>query len=219
MAETGFDVQTLLTGHFAPEQTALVVVDVQNDFCAAGGFFDKVGHPLEMVHRAVDRLETVISEARAVGVTPIFIRAIYDEQYVSEAMRARHVRQDYPLDVCISDQWGSEFFQLRPEPNDIIVVKHRYSAFINTDLPLVLRSRGIKSLILGGVASNVCVESTARDGFMLDYHVMVLSDCSGTYSQELHDATMENIRRSFGVVATADELIGAWENLVAEPAR
>jgi ureidoacrylate peracid hydrolase len=212
------DLGTLLADQFRPDKTALVVVDVQNDFCAPGGWFDRVGHPLDMVHRAVDRIEALIPEARAAGVTPVFIRATYDEPFVSDAMRARHARADYPLDVCISDQWGSEFFQIGPEPGDLVVTKHRYSAFINTDLPLLLRSRGITSLILCGVATNVCVESTARDAFMLDYHVMVLSDCSGTYDQSLHDATMENIRRSFGVVATSDEVIATWSGALAQPA-
>jgi ureidoacrylate peracid hydrolase len=210
------DLERLLTGYFRPERTALLVVDVQNDFCAPGGFFDRVGHPLGMVHEAVDRIEALLPQARAAGVTPIFIRAIYDEPYVSEAMRARHVRGDYPLDVCISDQWGSEFFRVAPEPDDLIVVKHRYSAFINTDLPLLLRSREITSLVLCGVATNVCVESTARDAFMLDHHWMVVSDCCGTYSRSLHDATLENIHRSFGVGTTSDELMTAWESAVAQ---
>lgn len=217
MTASSRDLETLSTAEFRPEKTALIVVDVQNDFCAPGGFFDRVGHPLEMVHGAVDRLEALLPEARAAGVQVVFIKAIYDERHVSDAMRARHERMDYPLDVCLSDTWGSELFRLAPQPEDFIVVKHRYSAFIDTELPLLLRSRGITSIILGGVASNVCVESTARDGFMLDYHVMVLADCSGTYSQELHDATMENIRRSFGVVADSRDLAAAWR-AVLQPA-
>lgn len=210
MSASGSNLESLLAEEFRPEKTAFVVIDVQNDFCAPGGFFDRVGHPLEMVHAAVNRLETTLPAARAAGLQVVFARGIYDDQYVSDAMRARHDRMGYDLDVCISDTWGSQFFQLAPAPEDVIVSKHRYSAFIDTDLPLVLRSRGITSLILGGVATNVCVESTARDGFMLDYHIMVLSDCSATYSQSLHDATMENIHRSFGVVADSRELIAAW---------
>lgn len=206
------DLRSLLGNAFRPQETALVVIDVQNDFCAPGGFFDRVGHPLESVHRAVDRLEALLPAARAAGVQPILVRGIYDEQYVSDAMRARHERMGYPLDVCIGGTWGAEFYRLQPDAGDLLVTKHRYSAFIGTELTVLLRSKGITSLVLGGVATNVCVESTARDAFMLDYHVMVLADCCGTYDEGLHAGTLENIRRSFGIVSTSDEVMGVWED-------
>lgn len=204
-----------IDGLSSPETTALVIVDVQNDFCAPGGFFDRVGHPLESVHRAVDRIEALLPAAREAGVRPIFVRGIYDEEYVSEAMAARHRRMGYPLDVCLSGDWGSEFFQVAPEPADPVITKHRYSAFIDTELNALLRGSGITSLILCGVATNVCVESTARDGYMLDYHIVFLADASATYDQGLHDSTLENIRRSFGVVTTAEELARAWGGRLA----
>lgn len=210
MSRPAVDLESLLGGEFSPDRTALVVVDVQNDFCARGGFFDRVGHDLAMVHAAIDRLEHVLSAARAADVAPIFVRTTYDEPYVSAPMRARYERLGYPLDVLISDTWGAEFFQIAPEAGDLVVTKHRYSAFIDTDLPLHLRSHGITSLILTGVATNVCVESTARDAFMMDYHVMLLEDCCATYSQVLHDTTLENIWRSFGIVADSAELMAAW---------
>ena len=212
-------IEDLVVDAFAPERTALVVIDVQNDFCAPGGFFDKIGHPLDSVHRAVDRIEALLPAARAAGLTTVFVRGIYDPPYVSDVVRARNDRMDYPDETCVSGTWGAEYFKLRPEPGDIEIVKHRYSAFIDTGLPAMLRASKITSLILAGVATNVCVESTARDGYMLDHYVMVLEDCCGTYDQTLHEGTLENVRRSFGVVARSDELMNAWEKALATTAR
>jgi ureidoacrylate peracid hydrolase len=193
-----------------PDVTALIVVDVQNDFCAPQGFFDRIGHDLTAIHAAVDRFLEFIPAARAAGVRVIFVRGIYDEHYLSPAMIARHRRMGYPIDHCLEGTWGADFFRVSPEPGDLVVSKHRYSAFVDTDLAAILRAGSIENLIVGGVATNVCVESTARDGYMRDYHIVFLADCSATYDEELQRATLENIRRSFGIVATSDEVSRVW---------
>jgi ureidoacrylate peracid hydrolase len=108
-------------------------------------------------------------------------------------------------------------YGVAPEPGDPLVTKHRYSAFINTDLDLILRAQGIKSLILTGVATNGCVESTARDGFMLDYYVVFVDDCSATSAGPgPHAGTLANIGRGFGEVVKAADLMSMWAP-VAEP--
>ncbi len=193
-----------------PGTTALVVVDVQNDFCAEGGFFARIGHDLTAIHAAVDRFARLLPVARAAGVRVIFVRGIYDEHYLSPAMIARHERMGYPVEHCLEGTWGADFFRVRPKPGDLVVSKHRYSAFVDTDLPAILRANAIENLVIGGVATNVCVESTARDAYMHDYHVVFLSDCSATYDASLHASTLENIRRSFGIVAAADDVAGIW---------
>jgi ureidoacrylate peracid hydrolase len=93
--------------------------------------------------------------------------------------------------------------------NDV-VVKHRYSAFTGTELDPLLRAQGVENLIFTGITSNVCVESTARDAYMYDYHVVVVSDLTATYAQAPHDATLENIRRAFGRVVTSGEIVDVW---------
>jgi ureidoacrylate peracid hydrolase len=201
-----------LAGRVDPSTTALIVIDVQNDFCAPDGFFDRIGHDLTAIHAAVDRFVELIPVARAAGLRIIFVRGIYDEHYLSPAMIARHRRMDYPVEHCLEGTWGADFFRVRPDPaaGDLVVSKHRYSAFIDTDLPAILRANGIENLVVGGVATNVCVESTARDAYMHDYHVVFLADCSATYDRALHESTLENIRRSFGIVATSDEVVRIW---------
>src|SRR5262249_59917777 len=104
---------------------------------------------------------------------------------------------------------------IRPRPDEIVVTKHRYGAFEGTDLDLILRSLGIRSVIMTGVATNVCVETTARQAFMKDYYVVFAGDCCAGYSQVLHDSTLVNIDRFFGQVVTASQITACWPLLAA----
>jgi ureidoacrylate peracid hydrolase len=193
--------------------TRLLVVDVQNDFCAPGGWIDRHGADLDGIHRAVDKLMWLIPRARAAGIKPIFVRAIYDLIYLSPPMLERHKRLGFSTAHCQSGTWGADFFGVHPEEGDIVITKHRYSAFVDTELGPLLRAQRVENLIVTGITSNVCVESTARDAYMLDYHVVFPSDCSATYEEAAHFATLQNIRRAFGIVTDAAEIVGAWERL------
>jgi ureidoacrylate peracid hydrolase len=105
----------------------------------------------------------------------------------------------------------AEFYDgFAPLADERIVIKHRYSAFINTDLNTVLKVKGVESMLVTGVATNVCVETTARDGFMFDYYVTLVGDCCAAYELRLHDNTLENIRGNFGLVASSEEVIASW---------
>jgi ureidoacrylate peracid hydrolase len=194
----------------APATTRLLVVDVQNDFLADGGWFANHGHDLGAMRRAVDNIERFLPVARAAGVRPVFIRATYDEKWLSKPMLERHQLVGLDRQHCQEGTWGAEFYVVRPQPGDDVVVKHRYSAFIGTELAPLLRAQGVENLLIVGVTTNVCVESTARDGYMLDYHIVLVEDCTASYSEEPHLATLANIRRAFGRVVTAAEVAAVW---------
>jgi ureidoacrylate peracid hydrolase len=201
-----------------PSTTRFLVIDVQNDFCAEGGWFHKNGQDLTLIHDAVDRLVDFIDIARRAAMPPIFIRAIYDKIYLSPPMVERHRRTGLDLEHCVTGTWGADFFRVAPLEEELVFTKHRYSAFKDTELNAYLRAQRVENLILAGTTSNVCVESTARDAYMLDYHVVFLSDASATYQATAHEATLANIRRAFGIVATADEVTNAWRTIGALPA-
>jgi ureidoacrylate peracid hydrolase len=103
------------------------------------------------------------------------------------------------IPICEPDTPGSEFYGVEPCAGDHIVTKHRYSGFVGTDLDMVLRSKGIETLLFTGVATNVCVETTARDAFNLNYHVVFVEDCCGAFSPEEHASTLTNISK-YGIV-------------------
>jgi ureidoacrylate peracid hydrolase len=201
----------------SPQHAALLLVDVQNDFCAEGGAMHREGRDLTLVQRMVPRLEHLLEAARAAGVPRVWIRNVYNtgpnhylsETWLEQARRRRNgAYVQFP--VCEAGQWNGDFYRIRPLPDEVIVTKHRYGAFESTDLDLVLRSRGIRTVIMTGVATNVCVETTARQAFLRDYYVVFLSDCTATYAQAAHDATLYNIDQFFGEVAASDDVMACW---------
>lgn len=194
----------------APATTRLLVVDVQNDFLADGGWFAKHGQNLDGMREAVQNADRLIGVARSAGVRPIFIQAIYDEKWLSKPMLERHQLVGFDTHHCQEGTWGAEFYVVSPAPDDEVIVKHRYSAFIGTELDTLLRAQGVENLIIVGVTTNVCVESTARHGYMLDYHIVVVDDCTASYDEEPHQATLANIRRAFGRVASSDQIVSVW---------
>jgi ureidoacrylate peracid hydrolase len=203
-----------LADRINPSHTALLIIDVQNDFIHRDGFVARQGRDQSMKQLIIPRLLSLIDQARSHDVTVIFIRQWNNEHVMSptgldQRQRTFPGSTDYP---CHENSWGAEFYQVAPRPGEVVVNKHRYSAFMDTNLDLILRSKGIQTIILTGVNTNVCVESTARDGFMRDYYVVFTSDCTATNVLEDHEATLRNMRYGFAVVANAGELSAAWES-------
>ena len=215
------EVLTTLAEKVDLKHAALIVVDVQNDFCADGGFFHRTGRDMSMIQPMVPRLVQFLERTREVGLRTVFIQSTYDERFNSGPMKERNRRRGVEIPRCITGSWGADFYLVKPQQQEFVVEKHRYSAFAGTKLDLLLRSQGIKTLIMTGVATNVCVESTARDGFFLDYYIVFLKDLCATDSQFLHDATLENIDSLFGVVCTSAEVLVAWKwpGVVEVPAK
>lgn len=187
-----------------PRHAALLVIDMQNDFCHSDGAGARNGANVGPAQAIVPTLNGLIDEARGVGMPVIFIRAVHNRWTDSEVRLER--RRDRAVPNCVEGTWGVEWYGVQPLEGECVVSKHRFSAFIGTDLDLILRAQGIKTLVCTGTATNVCVESTARDGFMMDYYIVLVEDCCATGDQELHQATLKNIGRGFGVVTTASEV-------------
>jgi ureidoacrylate peracid hydrolase len=203
-----------------PAHAALIVVDMQNDFCATGGMMDLEGADLGAVQAAAARLPDVIDAARAAGVLVVFIRNVYSTQrnvYLSDVWLEQMLRRrgdSYTVrDVCGADSWQGDFYgPIEPRQGEPIVTKHRYGAFHNTDLESILRVHGVRTVVLTGVATNACVETTAREAFVRDYYVVFTSDGTACYSDEAHEATLRTIDKYFGVVVSVDDVIAVWRS-------
>lgn len=201
-----------------PAHAAVLVIDMQNDFCAGGGMGEREGFDISAVQAMARRLPDFLDRARASNLPVIFVRNIYStdgNRYLSDAwleQAARMRKGSYTLyPVCGEHHWGGEFYGgLAPGSNDQVITKHRFNAFHNTDLDLFLKNRGIRTLIFTGCLTNVCVETTAREAFMRDYYVVVTSDGTAAYSDQDHSASLNNIDRFFGQVAQIGELTAAW---------
>jgi ureidoacrylate peracid hydrolase len=194
-----------------PAHSALLVIDVQNDFVADGGFFDKVGGDVRTLQeQRVPQLLRLIDAARQAGVLVIFVQAIYDPGDHSDAMRERNLRLNMELPRCLSGSWGAEFYRVKPLPGEPVIVKHRYSAMVGTDILALLEEHGVRSLLLSGVATDTCVESAGRDAYFRDYYVTLVEDCCGAASAEDHLLALKRFNRDYGPVVTSDAVMAAW---------
>jgi len=193
-----------------PQWAALLVVDVQNDFVSPEGSAAKRGEDVSAAMAMVPRLTRLIDEARQVGLTIVYIKTTHSEWTDTPSWIYRN-SQRANLNTCREGTWGAEFYPgIAPLPSERVVIKHRYSAFIHTDLNTVLKAKNTQSVLVTGVATNVCVETTARDAYMFDYYVTLVEDCAAAYEPRLHMATLENMRRHFGLVASSDQVIDCW---------
>jgi ureidoacrylate peracid hydrolase len=199
---------------------ALVVIDMQNDYCHEDGAcnhardafpFWSGAHIAEMI----PVLQGTIGAAREAGVPVVWVRSEYSAWTMSKRWEQRGAGR--PLHICRPGTWGSELHEgFEPRDDEPMVVKPRYSPFVGTEFELALRVQRIETLLITGVTTNVCVETTARDAFMRDFRVVALSDCAAAYSKEVHDASMWNIRTHFGSVMTSAEVRRAWEQAGAQ---
>jgi len=203
-----------------PAHTALLLVDLQNDFVHSEGwvaaqrvpgFLGDTGIPA-----ALERAGALLASARDAGLLRVFVRMLGDDRYLSPPWRALYRRNHgHERPPCVQEgSWGADWYgELRPRESDreFAIDKHRYSAFIGTRLDLLLRSHGIRTLVVCGVATSGCVESTIRDGFMLDYYVVIAGDACGDYDPQRHRASLEKLRLSFGTLASVNEIRAAWK--------
>ncbi|MGA0314273.1 MAG: cysteine hydrolase family protein [Alphaproteobacteria bacterium] len=193
-----------------PSHTAVLVVDIQNDFCHPDGYVGrKFGVDANANQSLAARNQSLASQARSLGATIIWVKAIYDPEYLSAPMLAKGGSAgDEPR--CHAGSWGAEFYNVEPEEGDIVLIKHRYSAFSGTNLNAILQKRSIKTTIITGVTTNICVDSTLRDAFNLGYYIVIPEDCVAANDISLHQATLRNVELLLGDVTTSEELLNIW---------
>jgi ureidoacrylate peracid hydrolase len=201
----------------SPRQAAVIVVDMQNDFCAADGSLAQSGADTSLIQAMAPRLSRLLAVARTMRLPIVHVRTEHSAWTDSESWLGRH--HGKPRTVCYPDSWGADYFPgfapvvdpaRTPGGHEFVVTKHRYSGFVGTELDLILRSNSIRTVIMTGEATNVCVESTARDAFMRDYRVVFVSDCTAASMQAAHDATLYTMGKHFATLATGDEVMAAW---------
>lgn len=199
---------------YDPAHCALVLVDVQNDFCHPDGEMARSGKDVSAIVDMVPRLAALVDFARTAEVPVIFVRTTHDESNDTVAWLNRRAAGPGAVTTqatCRAGSWGAEFYKVTPElPDEPVITKHRYSAFVGTDLGLTLRTMGSESLLFAGAATEVCVESSLRDGLFAEYFVSMVEDCCASYAPELHECTVRTVAESFGTVVTAGELTKHW---------
>lgn len=188
----GKDVWTQLDEMLNPEHTALLVVDVQNDFCSPGGALAERGGDVSQAQAILEPLQRLIESGRDYGVqiVDILITLFEDARTNSSADLARRVAvwDDHPL-ATLDGTWGhANPDGLHFDSLDWVVKKYRNNAFLGTNLDLLLRSAGIRTVVVAGTATHACVLETCLSAQGLDYYVIVPTDCVASGSEELHQA-------------------------------
>lgn len=201
-----------------PARTALLVVDVQNDFCAPGGATARSGKSVQMCAEMAPRLIGLVDAGRTHGVRVLHVHTNGTAYTDSDAWRCR-VSETPRSGNCQEGTWGAEPYAVLPRAGEPIVVKHRNSAFYNTRLDTILRAWNLRTVVVTGVASNVSVEMTARDAVQRDYDMVFVSDCTAAYEPYAHDAALYNMRNFYGRVATAGEVARIWSGYAEQDAR
>lgn len=190
-------------------RSALLVVDMQNDFCAEGGYISRLGREIRQYVELAPRICALIEEARANGVPVIWLMAQYDHHLIPKPMLARQLESSAGV-CCGAGTWGAEPFGVGPAPDEVTVIKHSYSGFRGTELDTVLRDQQVDTLVFAGVQTNVCVESTLRDAHSLGYYPVVARDCVMSHMPQEHAASLNTIGFLFGDVIDSAEIAEHW---------
>ena len=215
------------------ETTAVMVVDMQNDFGSQGGLFDRMGIDISPIQAVIAPIARVLTSARRAGCPIVYLKMgfrpdlsdagpgdgpnrLKHRQHIGEPILAPDGRQSR---ILIRDTWNTDIVPaLKPEPEDVVIYKHRFSGFFETDLHAHLRQLSIKNLIFTGCTTSVCVESTLRDAMFRDYSCLLLADCTAEpigsdQIRSNHEATLLVVQRLFGWVSESSELLQALEGL------
>jgi ureidoacrylate peracid hydrolase len=213
-------------------KTAVIVVDMQNDFGAKGGLLDLAGIDISGIRKAIDPTATVLASARQAGIKIVYLKMgfhpdLSDLGSEGSPNRMRHLLAGVGKTVhapngtesriLIRDTWNTDIVpELKPQTGDIVIYKHRFSGFYQTDLDAILKQLGVKYLIVTGCTTSVCVESTIRDAMFRDYVCVLLADCTGEVvgcdlPRSNHEASLFLIQQRFGWVSGSDEFIKALE--------
>jgi ureidoacrylate peracid hydrolase len=207
-------------------KTAVLVVDMQNDFGSRGGMFDRAGIDISSIQRAVAPIARSLEVARRAGLPVIYLKMAYrpdlsDLGEVDSVNRARHMSfgvgrhvqapDGAPSRILIRDTWNTDIVAgLEPHPEDLVIHKTRFSGFYGTDLHERLAGLGARHLIVTGCTTSICVESTVRDAMFRDYSCVLLEDCMNEpIGQGNHDATLRAVEQLLGWVSDSARFAAA----------
>jgi ureidoacrylate peracid hydrolase len=213
-------------------KTAVIVVDMQNDFGTKGGMLDLVGIDISQIQAAISPTSKVITSARRNGIKIVYLKMAFrpdlsDLGSPDSKNRLNHMRSNVgkvvqapdgrESRILIRDTWNTDIVQeLTPHAGDVVVYKHRFSGFFQTDLDATLKKLGVKHLIVTGCTTSVCVESTVRDAMFRDYTCVVLADCAAEpigheFARSNHMASLLTIETTLGWVFDSERMTKALD--------
>jgi ureidoacrylate peracid hydrolase len=195
-----------------PRHTALIIIDPQHDFCSEqGAMAQRFGFDMLEIREAVPRLNAFIERCRETGVLVVWVREIFADSKMRPNQKALWGGGD-DIWLIRENSPGIDWYEgmIEPQPGEPVITKWQYDGFEDTDLHLLLQSRGIETLLMTGFTTNVCVETTARHGYIKGYYIVLVADCAGAPTPAEHESGVFNIKTYFGQATTSDELAEVW---------
>ena len=203
------------------QRTAVVVVDMQNGFASKGGMLDIAGVDISGAPAVVWSIGHVVAAARRTGIPIVYLQMGFKPDLSNSggpespnwhkelALRLMNCRPELKGKLLVEGTWDFAIVdELAAQPEDLVIVKTRYSGFARTTLDAELRARGIRYLLFTGIATNVCVESTLRDAFFLDYWPILITDAAmAAGPPNMQEASLFNIESFFGWTVPSEELL------------
>jgi ureidoacrylate peracid hydrolase len=211
--------------------SALIVVDMQNAYASLGGYVDLAGFDISGSQSVIANVGRAIVSARRAGIQVVYLQNGWDAKYVeaggpgspnwykSNALKTMRKQPELQGKFLAKGGWDYELIEaLKPETQDLVIPKTRYSGFFNSVLDSSLRARGIRNLVFTGIATNVCVESTLRDAFHLEYFAVLLEDATHELGgSAIQQGVIYNVETFFGWVASTDSFCQAVEAIAVAP--
>ena len=197
----------------AAARTLLLVIDIQVDFAAPHGAMGRLGLDLSVTAATIERIGRLIAAARAAGVPVGFARVVTRPETDSRALLLfleRTGRGAASGAICRAGTEGADYWMLRPQPGDLEVTKPLYSCFVGSDFAEMLAERSIDTLVLTGMTTECCVDSTARDAFHRNLNVFVVADACTAYDADEHLAALQALGNNCAVLVDSETVLAGW---------